>query len=142
MQRALVLQVLITFMGNAIRFKMKQNMTEFKIQRTRTLLKFKPFPWLLLQTIPINCPCQSLLVKFFLCYEQHYINNNQLQNEKYDLNENGPHKPLVGSIIRRCGLPGGSVSLGVGLEVSNAQARSIFLFCCLLIQMQSTMTMD
>ena len=33
------------------------------------------------------------------------------------------HRFIGSGIIRRCDLVGGSVSLGVGFEVSNAQAR-------------------
>jgi hypothetical protein len=39
------------------------------------------------------------------------------------LNENGPHMPIGNGTTGRCGLAGGSVSLGVDFEVSDAQAR-------------------
>jgi hypothetical protein len=39
------------------------------------------------------------------------------------LNEHGPPMLTGSSIIRRCGLVGGSVSLELGLEASEAQAR-------------------
>jgi hypothetical protein len=60
-----------------------------------------------------------------------------------DLNENDPHRLIETGTIRRCGLlewawsVGGSVSLGVGFEVSDVQARpSVTLSsCCLLVQM-------
>ena len=38
------------------------------------------------------------------------------------LKENGTHRPIESGTIRRCGLVGGSVSLGVGFEVSDNQA--------------------
>jgi hypothetical protein len=37
-----------------------------------------------------------------------------------DLNENGVHRLIRSSIVRRCGLVGGSVSLVAGFEISNA----------------------
>jgi hypothetical protein len=40
-----------------------------------------------------------------------------------DFNENGPLGFTGSGIIRSFGLVGGSVSLGVGFEVSEAQAR-------------------
>jgi hypothetical protein len=48
------------------------------------------------------------------------------------LNENGSHRLIESGTISRCGLVGGSVSLEVGFEVSNAQARhSVSLFLLL-----------
>ena len=47
------------------------------------------------------------------------------------LNENGPHRLIGTGNIRRCGFVGGSVSLGVGFVISEAQSRSsdsLFLF--------------
>ena len=40
-----------------------------------------------------------------------------------DFNENGPQRLIGSGALRRCGLVGGNVSLGVGFEVSEAQAR-------------------
>jgi hypothetical protein len=49
------------------------------------------------------------------------------------LNKNGPHLPIVSVRIRRSDLIGGSVSLGVGFEVLEAQARpSVTLSSCCL----------
>jgi hypothetical protein len=39
------------------------------------------------------------------------------------LNENGSHRLIRSGTIGRCGLVGRSVSLGMGFEVSSAQAR-------------------
>jgi hypothetical protein len=40
------------------------------------------------------------------------------------LNENGPYELIGSDTIRRCGIVRGSMLLGVGFGVSNAQARS------------------
>ena len=37
--------------------------------------------------------------------------------------ENGPHRLIGSGTVRMCGLVGGSVSLGLGFEVSDAQGR-------------------
>ena len=56
------------------------------------------------------------------------------------LNENGSHRLLGSGTIRRCGLVGGSVSLWVGFEVLDVQARPRVSLssCCLPIQMENS----
>lgn len=47
-----------------------------------------------------------------------------------DLNENGLHRLRGSGTIRRCDIVGGTMSLGVGWEVSKAQAWHSLSSCC------------
>jgi hypothetical protein len=47
------------------------------------------------------------------------------------LDENGSHRLIESGTVRRCGFVGGSVSLRVGSDVSNAQGQDQCLSVCL-----------
>ena len=79
--------------------------------------------------MPEGCPRTDSIITSY-CKEN---TQNESWKKKYErdwgiqfsggLNKNGPHRPIGSGTIGRCGLAGGSVSLGVGFEVLEIQVR-------------------